>query len=84
MGLVIFLAGGGGGVTFLPTFPFRMASGLATFGAALAVDLAAAGLAVAAFVDARTGALRSGDLVFLATAFGAVFLRVIVLVPLAT
>jgi hypothetical protein len=35
-------------------------------------------------LDGRTVALRSGDLAFFATALAAVFLRVIVLVPLAT
>src|SRR5262249_52028820 len=83
-GLVVFFASGFGGVTFLATLPFRVASTLATFGATLAAGLAATPFALAGLADGRTVALRSGALVFFATAFAAVFLRVIVLVPLAT
>jgi hypothetical protein len=82
--LAAFLTVATGATTFLLTLPFRMASALAALGAALGAALAATTFALAALADGRTVALRSGDFDFFATAFVAVFLRVIVLVPLAT
>jgi len=64
--------------------PLRVASGLAALGAAFAVVLAACALTPTAFADGRAAALRSGVLDFFVTALAAVFLRVILLVPLAT
>src|SRR4029453_19594166 len=83
-GLATFLAVATGAASFLPTLPFRMASALAAFGAALGVVFAATTFPLAALADGRIVALRSGDFDFFATTFVAVFLRVIVLVPLAT
>src|SRR5215510_5606226 len=80
-----FFATGAGGVTgFLAMLPLRIASGLAALGAAFAVVLAVCALAPVAFADGRAAALRSGDLDFFVAALAAVFLRVILLVPLAT
>ena len=76
-GLTTFLAVGTGAGTFLPTLPFRMASALAALGATLGAVFAATTFALAALADGRTVALRSGDFDFFATAFVAVFLRVI-------
>src|SRR4029077_7023934 len=83
-GLATFLAAATGTTAFLPTLPFRTASAWAALGAALGAVFAATTFALAALADGRTVALRSGDFDFFATAFVAVFSRVIVLVPLAT
>src|SRR5215510_7385707 len=83
-GLATFLAVATDTTSFLPTVPLRMASALAALGAVLVAVFAATTFALAALADGRAVALRSGDFDFFATAFVAVFLRVIVLVPLAT
>src|SRR5262245_54468869 len=79
-----FLATTGGGTGFLAMAPLRVASGLAALGATFGGLLAPCALALATLADGRAAALRSGDLDFFVTALAAVFLRVILLVPLAT